>query len=205
MKKFATLAAALAGCLLLISLLYAVVAMAALRPDAYPQGPPFDEMAAELVAYLQGELADLSPSLFTQRERLHMADVLGLFQGAKVLATAGCIGGLALAATALVWGGRERLGHGLIYGFAVLAGLGAVIGLWAAIDFDGWFIAMHEMVFTNDLWLLDPAESMLIRMLPTEFFMDRVLKIGGWFAAGAGLFVAVAAALRMPWGREQAS
>ena len=204
MKKPALLPASLAGFLALVALLYAVVTAVALRPEAYPNDPPFNAMAGELVPYLKGRLPSLSPTLFTQRERLHMEDVLALFAGGRVLGRASFAVGLALMALALRLGGRKRLGSGLLIGFAAFGAIAACLGAWAALDFDGWFVTMHQMVFANDLWLLDPAESMLINMLPIEFFMAIVLRIGAWFAAGLCALVAGACALRAPWERRAA-
>ena len=35
--------------------------------------------------------------------------------------------------------------------------------------------------FDNDLWLLDPATDLMIRMLPEGFFFDMVIRIGSIF------------------------
>ena len=36
----------------------------------------------------------------------------------------------------------------------------------------------HEIFFTNDLWIFDPAEDYMIRMLPEGLFFDMVVRIG---------------------------
>lgn len=185
-KKLAVLSGALACVLLLVALLYAAVASFAFAVAEYEQTPPYGDMAVELVDYLRGARDSLS-ALFTQRERLHMQDVLALFEGGRALGIACGVAGLALAVAAALLGGAGALGRGLLLGLLVFAVLAAGVGLWAAVDFDGWFTAMHEMVFTNDLWLLDPADSMLIRMMPLSFFIGAVRKIGVRFALGAVL------------------
>ncbi len=190
-----TLPAALAGFMLLVALLYAAVTSVALRVDTYPQTPPFDAMARELVSYLSGDAPALS-ELFTEREALHMVDVLDLFQGARTIATVCFIVSLILLFIAGFAGDRVRLANGLFIGMALFAGVAAFIGVWAMIDFDGWFTAMHELVFTNDLWLLDPAESMLIQMLPLEFFMSAVRTVALRFAAGAACLLAAALGIK---------
>ncbi|MCL1795580.1 MAG: DUF1461 domain-containing protein, partial [Clostridia bacterium] len=48
------------------------------------------------------------------------------------------------------------------------------LGIWALVDFSGWFTAMHRFAFANELWLLDPASSLLIRMTPLSFFINAV-------------------------------
>lgn len=39
------------------------------------------------------------------------------------------------------------------------------------VDFNTAFTVFHEIFFTNDLWLFDPAEDYMIRMLPEGFSM----------------------------------
>lgn len=45
------------------------------------------------------------------------------------------------------------------------------VAVLAAVDFNSLFILFHEMAFTNELWLLNPRTDMLIRLMPTEFFV----------------------------------
>ena len=65
--------------------------------------------------------------------------------------------------------------------FAVVSGfiiaVSAFFAIAMVIDFNGLFILFHETFFNNDLWLLDPAESRLINMVPLEFFIDTVVNI----------------------------
>lgn len=186
----------LAGTLLLVCFLYLSVASFAFSPRNYPASAPYQEMAAQLIAYLRGETSGLG-SLFSMRETLHMADVLYLFQMGRALAL-GC--GLLCAAlcVAAAWvGDFGRFLKGIRMGIGLFLGVVAAIGIWAALDFEGWFVWMHERVFSNDLWLLDPAESLLIQMLPQSFFEGAVLRIARSF----GLSVVALFALTFPISR----
>ena len=49
---------------------------------------------------------------------------------------------------------------------------------WAALDFSAAFNFFHEMLFTNDLWLLNPATDLLIRICPIGMFMSMGARIG---------------------------
>ena len=52
------------------------------------------------------------------------------------------------------------------------------------------FILFHKLVFTNDLWLLDPRTDLLIRLMPIEFFISYAAIIGGlWLLGMAGLLI----------------
>lgn len=158
--------------LLLIACLYACIASFAFDPSVYAQEPPFDLMAQETATYLHGELYSLSPSLFGEQERLHMKDVRGLFQFGRRTAIVSC----ALGALFLFIGWRER--KHLWIGAAVFSALLAVLAVWAAFDFSGWFTAMHRIAFSNDMWLFEPS-SPLIQMMPESFFVSAVAQIGG--------------------------
>ena len=198
MKKLSILPAILAGFLIMVSLLYLAVISFTFHTASYPQTPPYDAMAVELVDYLSGSQAELSPALFTERERHHMVDVLGLFEGGKRIALVCLAVFVVCSAITLLTGGRSRLGTGLLIGMAVFVSLIATIGLWALVDFTGWFTTMHELVFTNDLWLLDPAESMLIRMLPLDFFTGAVQSIAWRYALDILLVLLAAILLKLP-------
>ena len=65
-----------------------------------------------------------------------------------------------------------------------------VLAVVAVIDFDALFILFHKVAFTNDLWLLDPRTDMLIRLMPTDFFVTYAAIIGClWLLGMVGLLV----------------
>lgn len=193
-KWIGLVCAVLAAAMLLTALLYGEVAAIAMNVASYPKTKLFAGMAEELVGYLRNELPVLS-HIFIDREIEHMKDVKALFDGARVLSDFCLWGAIPLFALALWTGGRRRAGNGLLIGTGVFCGVLLFLVVWAAVDFDGWFTAMHRLVFTNELWLLDPLESKLIQMLPGTFFEGAartvVLRFGGWVlgvvALGVGL------------------
>ena len=54
----------------------------------------------------------------------------------------------------------------------------AAVGIFAATRFRSMFEAFHRLFFGNDLWLLNPAEDALIRVMPEKFFMNMALGVG---------------------------
>lgn len=78
----------------------------------------------------------------------------------------------------------------------VLAAFLAVLGIAVARDFNAVFTLFHEIFFDNDLWMFDPAEDYMIRMLPEGLFFDFVLRIGGLFVAGLIFVMVVFCGLR---------
>ena len=170
----------------------------------------------DLAAYLAGRIDSLDRPVtlrgeavdgpFNDREKSHMEDVRRLFsigQKARVLAAAA---GLALIALGLLFGRRGARRAGVLLALAMItatAVVAAVVLLRA--DFNALFIRFHELVFTNDLWLLDPATDAMIRMLPEPFFEGMAAQ--GGRAAGIGAlaaFILGALILNIPGRKKKA-
>ena len=149
----------------------------------------------EMMAYLRGDREELSvvttvegieQDFFNGQDRFHMAEVRELFigglnlrKGAFVLAVL-CL--IALNLLRADW--RKIIPRS--YWIALLA-IGVLLVLFAAaaaIDFNAVFVAFHHVFFDNDLWIFDPAEDYMIRMLPEGLFADMVMRIGLLFAGG---------------------
>lgn len=126
------------------------------------------------MAYDGDTLLDLP--ILSERERLHMRDVHGLIG----LARRGYQLFIPLAAAlavAIAWtGARLRRRHravllGAACGLGVLIACALGLGLaLRAVGFEALFVGMHRVLFTNDLWLLNPETDVLIRMMPQTLF-----------------------------------
>ena len=150
------------------------------------------DVTYQMMDYLIGEKEELSvitmvdgreQDFFNEQDRLHMWDVQNLFIGGlKVRAVsivAVCICLAFLFGTKADW--KKILTASWFAALAVYGGLLVVFGTWAAIDFTAFFTFFHEVFFTNDLWLFDPATDYMIRMLPEGFFADIALRIVSLF------------------------
>ena len=63
---------------------------------------------------------------------------------------------------------------------ALFAAFAIVLGIAMAVDFNRAFILFHHLLFTNDLWLLNPMTDVLIQMFPEVFFSDMATAILVW-------------------------
>ena len=63
----------------------------------------------------------------------------------------------------------------VIVGFLLLLVILAVVIAW---DFDSAFVMFHLIFFDNNYWLLDPAVSYLLRMVPLIFFIEISIFVG---------------------------
>lgn len=159
----------------------------------------YPAMAEMITAYLRGErdsfqlvyLVDGTEYLaFHDYEQKHMADCLTLFRLCRTVLFSGlAVSGMLLA---LLTAQREsRSVRWLRGGLIALLALVSIVAVMAVIDFSSLFILFHKLAFTNDLWLLNPATDMLIRLMPTAFFVTYASLIGlVWLAAMAAAILA---------------
>ena len=126
--------------------------------------------------------------VFQAHEAAHMADCRGL------IALDGwvCAGSLAVCAACCAAGvfcGRARrlFLQGAGWGLAGFFGIAVVLGIWAAVDFDGLFVTFHRVAFPQGGWLLDPRTDLLIRLMPVSFF----IRLGVTGLLRFGLFATV--------------
>ena len=79
----------------------------------------------------------------------------------------------------------------------IFLGLSAAFGVAIALNFNRCFVLFHEIFFDNDLWIFDPAEDYMIRMLPEGFFFDMTLRIGGLFIGMLFFFLLISVAVQV--------
>lgn len=52
-----------------------------------------------------------------------------------------------------------------------------VVSIPILVDFERSFVVFHELLFSNDYWIFDPALDPVIMMLPEQFFLHAGLMI----------------------------
>lgn len=116
--------------------------------------------------------------MFNDKEIAHMIDVRKIFDDLSILRYLL----LAIIVLGTVTMYRKKRGNSYLYrimaangGFTVLVFLSLL--LMVMTDFTKYFIKFHQMFFSNDLWILDPATDRLIQMLPESFFSDITVSI----------------------------
>ena len=140
-----------------------------------------DGVAAELSQYMAGGETGLS--FLNERERQHMADVRGIVTTIGSVSRM-CLSLAAALAVAAAWTGarlRRRMlpraiGVLAAVGLVVLVAAGAALVIGSA-GFEAAFVRLHELLFDNDLWLLDPQTDILIRMMPQLLFEQALLRV----------------------------
>lgn len=129
-------------------------------------------------------------SMFNEVERAHMVDVRTLYQSWRALSRVFFILFFVVAALSVFLLREKALGlisAAYIKANIVFAVVIAFLGIWIAVDFNSFWTTFHLIFFTNELWLLDPATSRMINMMPLELFFAIVTSMAARF-----LFAAVA-------------
>ncbi len=157
----------------------------------------------QMVRYMEGSAPSIDlevtvngkrVSMFNDRERAHMVDVLALYQGWRTVSYAS----FALVALLIVLLRRRpgEIARAFLNASKVFVLLLAAIAVWVLFDFSSFWTAFHHLFFTNDLWLLDPATSRMINMMPQQLFFDIVLSVVAVFLILWAALIAVAVAVR---------
>ncbi len=134
---------------------------------------------SNLLNYIKTDIA-LDSSWFTKKDILHMVDVRNLYLQTYNIALYSIIIFLLLFIINILIFKKcyitmfLQLFNNSIILFSIFI---IAIASFVAINFNKFWIKFHEILFSNDLWLLSPSESNLIKMFPEQFFFSLVTKI----------------------------
>ena len=122
----------------------------------------------------------LNTDWFSEKDILHMVDVQNLYTFSHSIMIY-CFITFILSTIIIILNlrGKSLLYITKIFNKVLLLFIVLVGGLSAVIayNFNSFWIKFHTTLFSNDLWLLSPSESNLIKMVPEEFFISLITKI----------------------------
>ena len=122
----------------------------------------------------------LNTDWFSEKDILHMVDVQNLYTFSHNIMIY-CLLTLIISTIIiiLILRGKSLLYITKIFNKVLLLFIVLVGGLSVVIayNFNSFWIKFHTTLFSNDLWLLSPSESNLIKMVPEEFFISLITKI----------------------------
>ena len=122
----------------------------------------------------------LNTDWFSEKDILHMVDVQNLYIFShSIMIYCFITFILSTIIIILILRGKSLLYITKIFNKVLLLFIVLVGGLSAVIayNFNSFWIKFHTTLFSNDLWLLSPNESNLIKMVPEEFFISLITKI----------------------------
>ena len=145
-------------------------------------------IARELMLYISGKMQFLETNVtinnvltnfYSLRSKIHMADVRNLiinFRNISFVSIIICI--LSLFKIQNLDEPIKRLKAAYLKTLLAVAILLVSLIIFASNNFDLFFTKFHEILFANDLWLLDPNEDYIICLLPEKIFMVYGIRIG---------------------------
>lgn len=155
-------------------------------------------VTVEMVDYLKGKRPDLhidamidgeTVDFFNEREILHMVDVLKLAETARFVRNFSIIVAVLIVALMIATKGKRVIRSScksFLISETMMLCLGLTLGLFILSgNFDVFWIKFHQIVFTNDLWLLDPRTDRLINLVPEHFFYNLCMRALAVFMTGS--------------------
>ena len=143
-----------------------------------------DKTTAMLLDYLNDRRDDLNlqvekwgemEQVFDDRETSHMVDVKNLYSNAAKVMYFCLIVSAVILIYLFVKDGKVGFFTGAIKGYKVAIAISVILivilGAAFTFGFNTFWTMFHEVVFTNDLWLLDPRVSTMINMYPLPFWL----------------------------------
>lgn len=122
----------------------------------------------------------LNTDWFSEKDILHMVDVQNLYTFShNIMIYCFITFILSTIIIILILRGKSLLYITKIFNKVLLLFIVLIGGLSTIIayNFNSFWIKFHTTLFLNDLWLLSPNESNLIKMVPEEFFISLITKI----------------------------
>lgn len=115
---------------------------------------------------------------FSDKEIAHLADVKALIIIAKNMFFAGFV--LMLTNVLMCfWYSAKVVQNALhivikvaLHGIILFFAFAGIIVLLVATDFHSAFYVMHQILFINNLWLMDPSKDLMIQLMPEQFFIE---------------------------------
>ena len=115
-------------------------------------------------------------NLFNQKEIDHMVDVKNLIKTTILFERTGLILLIIFFVFYLFREGYisfyENLKRIMLVSFLIWSILLFLIVFGMIVDFNYTFTLFHKIMFTNDLWILDPNSDFLIMIYPQRFFLE---------------------------------
>ncbi len=131
----------------------------------------------DLIEYLKTGENELLERHFHSREIAHMVDVYDLYERGRTLRWGAIIVFAAILLYVLAKKEMPVFFEQMSKILFVTWGIFFLLALVIALNFSRAFVIFHEILFDNDLWLMNPETDRMIQMLPLPFFISIARRI----------------------------
>ena len=148
-----------------------------------------DDATRMLIDYMEGRRDDINMTgkvnnidvqLFNSKEKMHMADVRILFNMGKTTLKVSLSVMILILLFLMTWNYKDFANYffrACMISLGVILCFIVVVSSIAVMNFTLFWELFHKVLFTNDLYLLNPASDLLIRIMPERFFISLSLKV----------------------------
>jgi integral membrane protein (TIGR01906 family) len=152
-----------------------------------------DDITKGLIDYMKGDRNDLviyrdydgqENEVFNEREKKHMVDVRMLFELSLsvVVALLGLLALIIISGMLIDMDIMKKIFMKTVAITMVIVVLFLIMLIfYMIVDFYNFWLFFHEIVFTNDLYFLDPYTDILINIMPMDFFIVICLNVSLYF------------------------
>ena len=114
---------------------------------------------------------------FNEKEILHMKDVKNIIQKTIYLFYLSTITALLISFYFFYKKQYQKIIFSLKNSSIITIVSLSILTAILLISFNNTFIYFHKLLFTNNLWLLDPKKDLLINLFPKQFFIDFMKRL----------------------------
>lgn len=136
-----------------------------------------DENFIQVLDYVKGVNNNINSTFFNSKEIHHFKDVRDLFFFIKLILIIYII--LVILILAYLFYNREKeliissIRFASVFGFSLVF----ILLILISINFTSFFIFLHKILFSNNLWIMYYETDLIIRLLPESTFFKLGLRI----------------------------
>lgn len=135
-----------------------------------------EEISSEVSEFLKGN-QEVNKDLLGKRAAEHMQDVKNI-RDITLYVVLILIAILILGAILLLYlKKQERITKVLFNGSLIVLSFNLLIFILSVVSFTGLWERLHKILFTNDLWILNPATDPLVATFTAQFFVNFIQRI----------------------------
>ena len=117
-------------------------------------------------------------SFLNAKELTHLEEIAGILSDVNLVMLMLFVSAVPVTVVLVRRATARNIAIGTLEGFGVLGILAAGIGLAAVLDLDRWIDVFHEIFFTGNNWVLNPATDRLIYLCPPKLFQHVLIWLG---------------------------
>ncbi len=141
----------------------------------YVKNYPVDFVTDDVILYLSDIIDDMNQrDYFENRENIHMMDVKKLFDIGKIVRL------ICIVIVSFLFSKHSKEKDFIKkYRITYIGTIGFLLTFAAVLsqNFSTAFVKFHHIFFNNDYWILDSSESIIINLMPQQFFMNLSIYI----------------------------